>query len=89
MMDEQQQRWRREFEESGYEAVRNTIRGTSGWDERRRKFAFQWLREKEREVEHRTEESQKVSRRSLLVAYFALAVAALSLMISMLPYFRP
>jgi hypothetical protein len=87
MTDERQQSWRREFEEWGYEAVRDSIRRTNGWEEPRRQLAFRWLREKEKEFEHRTGQSHKDTRRTLLVAYAALVISALSLLVSILTQF--
>jgi hypothetical protein len=50
--------WRHEFEYGGYGAVKRTLSGTNGWDEPKRAFAFQWLREKESEVSHREKQMQ-------------------------------
>ena len=55
---EQEEFWRREFEYAGYAAVKRIVSGTIGWDEPRRQFALQWLREKESEVVRREKQMQ-------------------------------
>lgn len=88
MPNEQEDRWRGEFEQWGYDAVRRTVFGTSGWDEPRRQFAFRWLREKEGATERRKQQMQQDTRRSLWVAVVAMVVAALSLCISIIALVR-
>jgi hypothetical protein len=54
----QEDLWRLEFEYAGYGAVKRTLSGTNGWDEPRRQFALQWLKERENEIAHREKQMQ-------------------------------
>jgi hypothetical protein len=57
-VNEQENVWRLEFEYAGYGAVKRTLSGTNGWDEPRRQFALQWLKERESEIAHREKQMQ-------------------------------
>jgi hypothetical protein len=89
MSNEQQDRWRREFEQSGYEAVKRTVSKTSGWDEPRRQFAFRWLTEKDNAVEHREQQVQhdtrsmrQDTRRMLWLGVAAIVISVFSLLVA-------
>ncbi len=78
---EQEKQWRREFEDAGEQAVRDSLnysRGISTGSGEKLQFVMRWLREKEREREARTRRSDWYLRWTfwVAVATFVAAVAA-------------
>jgi hypothetical protein len=84
MPNEQESRWRQEFEQFGYEAVKNTVFGACMFDEPKRQFAFRWLAEKEAAFEHREQQIQQDTRLMLWIAIGAIGLAILSLVVALL-----
>jgi hypothetical protein len=89
MPNKQEDSWRLDFEQWGYEAVKRTVSKTCGWGEPRRQFAFRWLREKEGAVEQREQEiqqdtrrTQQDTRRMLWFGVTAIVISAFSLLVS-------
>lgn len=83
--DETELAWRDEFERVGREAVANVIYNRMGsYPEPKRQFAFRWLREKERESEHRAANSDWYSKWTFWAAIVAILVGIVGVAVTLI-----
>jgi hypothetical protein len=84
---EQEKQFRRELEAAGEQAVRDDLnfrRGISTGGETKHQFVMRWLREKEREREARTDQSDQYLRLTFWVAAATLVAAIVGVVVTVL-----